>query len=186
MFSAVSLNFSRLICWDFASGSPLAAAAVLHIFLNISLFWKFPAETHLAKVHFPSYNIAKTTYISIFYKNNEYFSHFCVLSAIRYFAHFYRILLSFSGHFAVMHRASYTFLRRLRKYKKLEENAPPLCYNIAIKKKAAKAAEKGAINMLFTIISLAVIFLNLYLTSAPSYRSESSSSYDYRWAVPPP
>ena len=41
-----------------------------------------------------------------------------------------------------MHRASYTFLRRLRKYKKLEENAPPLCYNIAIKKKAAKAAEK--------------------------------------------
>ena len=79
-----------------------------------------------------------------------------------------------------MHRASYTFLRRLRKYKKLEENAPPLCYNIAIKKKAAKAAEKGAINMLFTIISLAVIFLNLYLTSAPSYRSESSSSYDYR------
>ena len=34
--------------------------------------------------------------------------------------------------------------------------------------------------MLFTIISLAVIFLNLYLTSTPSYQSESSSGYDYR------
>lgn len=34
--------------------------------------------------------------------------------------------------------------------------------------------------MLFAIFSLAVIFLNLYLTSAPSYRSESGSSYDYR------
>ena len=34
--------------------------------------------------------------------------------------------------------------------------------------------------MLFAIFSLAVIFLNLYFTSAPSYRSESSSSYDYR------
>lgn len=34
--------------------------------------------------------------------------------------------------------------------------------------------------MLFTLISLAVIFLNLYLTSAPSYRLENSSGYDYR------
>ena len=142
MFSAVSLNFSRLIRWDFAVGSSLAAAAVLHVFLNISLFWKSPAKTHFAKHIFSSYNIVKTTYISIFYKNNEFFSRFYILIPVRYFAHFYRILLSFSGHSAVMHRASCTFLRRLRKYKKLEENAPPLCYNIAIKKKAAKAAEK--------------------------------------------
>ncbi len=34
--------------------------------------------------------------------------------------------------------------------------------------------------MLFTIISLAVIFLNLYLASSPSYRSDDGLSYDYR------
>ena len=78
---------------------------------------------------------------------------------------FYSMLLRFPRLFGGFGASAYTFLRNCRKYKKLEEIAPPACYNRIIKTNRIRG-RKGAILMLFAIFSTVVIFLNMYLTAS--------------------
>jgi hypothetical protein len=114
-----------------------AAPACGLCFAPVFLISRYRAENaaccHFRISHFPSHIASKKAHISTFYKNTQLFMSFLLFPFPWHFPLFLQYVAAFSRLFGGFGASAYTFLRNCRKYKKLEEIAPPACYNRIIK-----------------------------------------------------